>query len=141
MAGLLAWAADVVGGNGSSSPDRKLHLTAQQWQAVSALDARAAALQHSLQLLRQRIPPSNIAQRLPHLHADSVASHSALALEKHAHAATRHQVCSSLSSLRRVWGLKVLAENYLRMLLHDEGSKNASLMEMINDVGHLEASD
>ena len=112
MAGLLAWAADVVGGNGSASPDRTLHLTAQQWQAVSALDARAAALQHSLQLLRQRIPPSNIAQRLPHLHADSVASHSALALEKHAHAATRHQVCSSLPSPRRVWGLKDLAENY-----------------------------
>lgn len=92
MAGLLAWAADVVVGNGSESADRTLHFTPQQRQAVSALDARAAALQHSLQLLRQRMPPSNIAQRLPHLHADSLASHSALALEKHAHSATLNQV-------------------------------------------------
>lgn len=92
MAGLLAWAADVVGGNGLDAPDRRLRLTPQQWQEISALDARAAALQHTLQVLRQRMPPSNIAQRFPHLHADSVASQSALALEKVAHAATLNQV-------------------------------------------------
>lgn len=92
MAGLLAWAADVVGGNGLDSPDRRLRLTPQQWQEISALDARAAALQHTLQVLRQLMPPSNIAQRFPHLHADSVASQSALALEKVAHAATLNQV-------------------------------------------------
>ncbi|XP_024381402.1 uncharacterized protein [Physcomitrium patens] len=100
MAGLLAWAADVVVGNGSESADRTLHFTPQQRQAVSALDARAAALQHSLQLLRQRMPPSNIAQRLPHLHADSLASHSALALEKHAHSATLNQLQAREASLQ-----------------------------------------
>lgn len=92
MAGLLAWAADVVGGNGTDMADRTLHLSPQQRQAMSALDVRAAELQHSLQLLRQRMPPSDIAQRFPHLHADSLASHSTLALEKHAHAATINQV-------------------------------------------------
>lgn len=99
MAGLLAWAADVVGGNGTDSPARTLRLTPQQWQAVSALDARAAALQHSLQLLRQRMPPSDIAQRFPHLHADSVASQSALSLEKMAHAATLNQLQAREASL------------------------------------------
>lgn len=95
MAGLLAWAADVVGGSGIGDTDQTLHLTPQQWQTVSGLDARAAALQHSLQQLRQRMPPSDIAQRLPHLHAASVASKSALSLELHAHSATRHQVLIS----------------------------------------------
>ena len=94
MAGLLAWAADVVGGNGADMDmaDRTLRLTPQQRQSISALDVRAAELQHSLQQLRQRMPPSDIAQRFPHLHADSLASHSTLALEKHAHTATVSQV-------------------------------------------------
>lgn len=100
MAGLLAWAADVVGGNGLDSPDRRLRLTPQQWQEISALDARAAALQHTLQVLRQLMPPSNIAQRFPHLHADSVASQSALALEKVAHAATLNQLQAREASLQ-----------------------------------------
>lgn len=87
----MAWAADVVGGSGAGSDDHTLRMTPQQWQAVSALDAHAAALQHSLQQIRQRMPPAHIAERLPHLHADSVAAHSALALEIHAHSATREQ--------------------------------------------------
>lgn len=99
MAGLLAWAADVVAG--SSSPDeaenlecRKplMRLTPDQRIHLSTLDARAAVLQSSLSDLRQCIPPSSIAQRLPHLHADSLATHAALAIERHAHATTRTQV-------------------------------------------------
>ncbi|KAG0553712.1 hypothetical protein KC19_12G033300 [Ceratodon purpureus] len=100
MAGLLAWAADVVGGNGTDMVERTLHLTPQQRQTISALDVRAAELQHSLQLLRQRMPPSDIAQRFPHLHADSLASHSTLALEKHAHAATVNQLQARAASLQ-----------------------------------------
>ncbi len=112
MAGLLAWAADVVGGSGAGSDDHTLRMTPQQWQAVSALDARAAALQHSLQQIRQRMPPAHIAERLPHLHADSVAAHSALALEIHAHSATREQVCKGFFTLEVYKGLLATVSYY-----------------------------
>jgi hypothetical protein len=112
MAGLLAWAADVVGGSGAGSDDHTLRMTPQQWQAVSALDARAAALQHSLQQIRQRMPPAHIAERLPHLHADSVAAHSALALEIHAHSATREQVCKGFFTLEVYKGLLAAVSYY-----------------------------
>lgn len=103
MAGLLAWAADVVGGNESGtdvSDDPSsipLILTPQQQQYVNELNLKAASLHRSIQDLRLRIPPSDIAQRLPHLHAHSLASNAALALQLNSHSSTRHEVFSFYS--------------------------------------------
>lgn len=126
----MAWAADVVGGSGAGSDDHTLRMTPQQWQAVSALDARAAALQHSLQQIRQRMPPAHIAERLPHLHADSVAAHSALALEIHAHSATREQLQLRETSLQ--------AENaaYAKALT----ARQEHIRQKAQEARHLEGS-
>ncbi|EFJ25210.1 hypothetical protein SELMODRAFT_442163 [Selaginella moellendorffii] len=94
MDGLLAWAADVVGGGSDpESPAARAFLafTPDQLHEIERLDRRASELQRSLQQLRHRLPPANIAQGLPHLHAESLASQSALALELHAHSASRIQ--------------------------------------------------
>ncbi|KAL0332278.1 UNVERIFIED_CONTAM: hypothetical protein Scaly_2129300 [Sesamum calycinum] len=61
MAGLLAWAADVVGGGGGG--DRS----------------------------EAEIASPDISQRLPHIHAHSLASNNALALQLNAHSATKQQ--------------------------------------------------
>ncbi|KAJ0984434.1 hypothetical protein J5N97_002790 [Dioscorea zingiberensis] len=99
MAGLLAWAADVVGGSGQSDEgeddDRRpvpAVFTPEQQRRARELDERAESLRRSIRDLRLRIPPAHIAQRLPHLHADSVASSNALALQLNAHSTTREQV-------------------------------------------------
>ncbi|KAL2895926.1 Laminin subunit alpha-2 [Bienertia sinuspersici] len=69
MAGLLAWAADVVGGNESGtdlSDDPSsipLILNPQQQQYLSELNYKAAFLNRSIEDLRLRIPPSDIAQQ------------------------------------------------------------------------------
>lgn len=97
MAGLLAWAADVVGGhkddehnpNSSSIP---IIFTPEQQNYVQQLDRKASSLSRSIQDLRLRLPPPDIAQSLPHLHAHSLASNAALALQLNSHSATRHQV-------------------------------------------------
>ncbi|KAJ0979927.1 hypothetical protein J5N97_015401 [Dioscorea zingiberensis] len=49
--------------------------------------------------LRLRIPPSHIAQRLPHLHADSVASRNSLALQLNTHSTTCEQILGHLAAL------------------------------------------
>ncbi|KAJ7556944.1 hypothetical protein O6H91_05G105500 [Diphasiastrum complanatum] len=108
MAGLLAWAADVVGGGGSGSlpvgeeerVEGGFELTAEQQEQMRRLDSRAWTLQREIQQLRQSLPPSHIAQRLPYLHADSLTSQSALALELHAHSATRLQLQIREASLQ-----------------------------------------
>ncbi|CAK9185930.1 unnamed protein product [Ilex paraguariensis] len=96
MAGLLAWAADVVGGGGQSNeednPDSiPLILTPDQQNYVRELDRKAASLSRSIQDLRLRLPPPDISQRLPHLHAHSLASNAALTLQLNAHSATKEQ--------------------------------------------------
>ncbi|KAH7672191.1 Potassium channel voltage dependent Kv1.4 tandem inactivation domain-containing protein [Dioscorea alata] len=98
MAGLLAWAADVVGGSGQSDEgedDERRSVpalfTPEQQSRARELDDRAKSLRRSIQDLRLRIPPAHIAQRLPHLHAHSVASSNALALQLNAHSTTREQ--------------------------------------------------
>lgn len=97
MAGLLAWAADVVGGNesgsdGSDDPSSiPLILTPQQQQYLSELNQKSSSLTRSIQDLRLRIPPSDISLRLPHLHAHSLASNAALALQLNSHSSTRQQ--------------------------------------------------
>ncbi|KAK3409328.1 hypothetical protein EUGRSUZ_J01456 [Eucalyptus grandis] len=95
MAGLLAWAADVVGGGSSDGEDERYSVpvlfTEEQRRYVRELDQKAAALGRAIQDLRGRIPPQDIAQRLPHLHAHSLASNAALALQLNSHSATREQ--------------------------------------------------
>ncbi|XP_073157395.1 uncharacterized protein [Henckelia pumila] len=99
MAGLLAWAADVVGGGVGGRSDEDNHpdsipliFTPEQQSYVKELDAKAASLNRSIQDLRMRLPPPDISQRLPHLHAHSLASNAALTLQLNAHSATKQQV-------------------------------------------------
>ncbi|CAL9075479.1 unnamed protein product [Musa textilis] len=97
MAGLLAWAADVVGGSGPSDGGGEgegrlpVMFTEEQQRYAVELDGKAAALRRSIQDLRLRIPPAHISQRLPDLHAHSLASNAALALQLNAHSTTREQ--------------------------------------------------
>ncbi|XP_056175888.1 uncharacterized protein LOC115674111 isoform X2 [Syzygium oleosum] len=96
MAGLLAWAADVVVGGGASDGEDERDsipalFTEEQRRYARELDRKAAALGRSIQDLRARIPPQDIAQRLPHLHAHSLASNAALALQLNSHSTTREQ--------------------------------------------------
>ncbi|CAN1241357.1 hypothetical protein LINPERPRIM_LOCUS4922 [Linum perenne] len=95
MAGLLAWAADVVGGHGGAHGDESDHIpilfTEEQQKYVGELDRKTATLTRAIQDLRQRLPPPDISQRLPHLLAHSLASNAALALQLNAHSATKEQ--------------------------------------------------
>ncbi|KAL6287607.1 hypothetical protein ACE6H2_011997 [Prunus campanulata] len=97
MAGLLAWAADVVGGGGGQGNEEDgsnsipLIFTPEQQKYALDLDHKATSLSRSIQDLRLRLPPSDISQRLPDLHAHSVASNAALALQLNAHSTTREQ--------------------------------------------------
>lgn len=97
MAGLIAWAADVVGGGGQSNDEDDANsipivFSPDQLNYVRELDGKAASLRRIIQDLRLRIPPSDISQRLPHLHAHSLASNADLALQLNSHSATRQQV-------------------------------------------------
>uniref|UniRef100_A0A7N0UWD1 Uncharacterized protein n=1 Tax=Kalanchoe fedtschenkoi TaxID=63787 RepID=A0A7N0UWD1_KALFE len=95
MAGLFAWAADVVGHGGDSNEDDDsipIIFNPEQQKYAGELDAKAASLSRAIQDLRLRLPPPDISQRLPHLHAHSLASNAALALQQNAHSATRHQI-------------------------------------------------
>ncbi|XP_062106367.1 uncharacterized protein LOC133817785 [Humulus lupulus] len=98
MAGLLAWAADVVGGGGSGHGNGEggadlipIVYSPEQQKYVQELDQKAASLSRSIQDLRLRLPPPDISQRLPHLHAHSLASNADLALQLNSHSATREQ--------------------------------------------------
>ncbi|XP_031279347.1 unconventional myosin-XVIIIa [Pistacia vera] len=96
MAGLFAWAADVVGAHKDdehqdSNYSIPILFTPEQQNYVQQLDRKAASLSRSIQDLRLRLPPPDIAQRLPHIHAHSLASNAALALQLNSHSATREQ--------------------------------------------------
>lgn len=104
MAGLLAWAADVVGGGAiDDSPDSiPIIFSEQQRKYVQELDHKASSLRRSIHDLRLRLPPQDISQSLPQLHAHSLASNAALTLQLNAHSSTRQQVRSlSLSYLNQ----------------------------------------
>ncbi|CAJ1947334.1 unnamed protein product [Sphenostylis stenocarpa] len=73
MAGLLAWA--VGGGGGKEAEDDSF---------IPILFSEE----------QQKLPPQDISQSLPHLHAHSLASNAALALQLNSHSATRQQVHS-----------------------------------------------
>ena len=98
MAGLLAWAADVVGGHGGNNKQEDdfdivlVIFSPDQQKYVQELDQKASSLTRLIQDLRLRLPPPDISQRLPHLHAHSLASNAALALQLNAHSSTREQV-------------------------------------------------
>ncbi|KAL3629529.1 hypothetical protein CASFOL_026751 [Castilleja foliolosa] len=99
MAGLLAWAADVVGRGGSGQSDDEndpssipLIFTPEQLSYAQELDRKSVSLNRSIQDLRLRLPPPDISQRLPDLHAHSLASNNALALQLNAHSSTKQQV-------------------------------------------------
>ncbi|KAG6408175.1 hypothetical protein SASPL_131179 [Salvia splendens] len=98
MAGLLAWAADVVGGGGAGWSDEEadpnsipLIFTPEQLTYVKELDTKASSLNRAIRDLRLRLPPPDISQRLPHLHAHSLASNNALALQLNAHSSTKQE--------------------------------------------------
>ncbi|EEE69183.1 hypothetical protein OsJ_28361 [Oryza sativa Japonica Group] len=103
MSGILAWAADVVGGAGAANDDEaddaravaSAAMTPEQRLRAADLDAKAASLRRSIHDLRLRVPPPHVAQRLPHLHAHSLASSAALALQLNAHSSTKEQQSSS----------------------------------------------
>lgn len=98
MAGLLAWAADVVGAGGHDNGEHDnadsipLIFTPEQLTYVQELDRKSSSLRRSIQDLRLRLPPPDISERLPHLHAHSLAYNAALALQLNAHSATKEQV-------------------------------------------------
>lgn len=96
MAGLLAWAADVVGGGANHDDEQTTSIpiifTPEQQKYVRELNQKAASLSRSIRDLRLRLPPPDISQRLPHLHAHSLASTADLTLQLNAHSSTREQV-------------------------------------------------
>ncbi|KAG2384220.1 uncharacterized protein HKW66_Vig0150170 [Vigna angularis] len=92
MAGLLAWA--VGGGAGKEAEDDSIIpilFSEDQQRYVIELDQKAASLRRLIHDLRLRLPPQDISQSLPHLHAHSLASNAALALQLNSHSATRQQ--------------------------------------------------
>ncbi|KAH1192908.1 hypothetical protein AAZX31_19G037100 [Glycine max] len=92
MAGLLAWA--VGGGGGKEAEDDgiiPILFSADQQKYVNELDQKASSLRRWIHDLRQRLPPQDISQSLPHLHAHSLASNAALALQLNSHSTTRQQ--------------------------------------------------
>ncbi|KAF5958452.1 hypothetical protein HYC85_005678 [Camellia sinensis] len=97
MAGLLAWAADVVGGGSNDEEDDSssipipLLFTPQQQHYSIELGLKSASLSRSIQDLRLTLPSHHISLRLPHLHAHSLASNAALALQFDSHSSTRQQ--------------------------------------------------
>ncbi|RVX06465.1 hypothetical protein CK203_023633 [Vitis vinifera] len=61
MAGLIAWAADVVGGGGQSNDEDDANsipivFSPDQLNYVRELDGKAASLRRTIQDLRLRIP-------------------------------------------------------------------------------------
>ncbi|KAI8018089.1 hypothetical protein LOK49_LG04G03324 [Camellia lanceoleosa] len=97
MAGLLAWAADVVGGGSNDEEDDSssipipLLFTPQQQHYSIELGLKSASLSRSIQDLRLTLPSPHISLRLPHLHAHSLAYNAALALQFDSHSSTRQQ--------------------------------------------------
>lgn len=151
MAGLLAWAADVVRKTGASDDEQydvaldsiPLIFTPEQQKYVRDLDQKANSLTRSIQDLRLRLPPPDISQRLPHLHAHSIASNAALALQLNAHSATKEQ-----AQLREITlqeeneaHLKAISncEKRIQEKLQEADLLQNKLMEMDLDENNLKA--
>ncbi|GLU01673.1 hypothetical protein SLE2022_189700 [Rubroshorea leprosula] len=141
MAGLLAWAADVVGAHGGNESnededDRRIPIvfTPEQQKYAQDLDQKAASLTRLIQDLRLRLPPSDISQRLPHLHAHSLASNAALTLQLNAHSTTREQTQLREETLQQENAAYERAisncENKIQEKMHEADSLQAKLKEM-----------
>ncbi|KAK9134829.1 hypothetical protein Syun_014159 [Stephania yunnanensis] len=152
MAGLLAWAADVVGGNGPvhthDENENKEELATvlfspEQRQYALELDQKAASLRRSIQELRLRMPPSDISQRLPHLHAHSLASNAALTLQLNAHSSTREQAQlreTTLQEENAAYGKAISnCEKKIQEKLHEADLLQAKLKEMDETEKNLKA--
>ncbi|KAF8011306.1 hypothetical protein BT93_J1806 [Corymbia citriodora subsp. variegata] len=147
MAGLLAWAADVVGGGASDGEDERdlvpVLFTEEQRRYVRELDQKAAALDRSIQDLRARIPPQDISQRLPHLHAHSLASNAALALQLNSHSTTREQAQLREVTLQEENAAYKKAisncENKVKEKMQEADALQRKLVEMDEDEENLKA--
>lgn len=97
MSSILAWAADVVGGAATDDDYTNIQIpieiafSREQQQHALNLDQKASSLRKSINELKSRIPPAHIWQRLPHLHARTIASNADLALQLNAHSTTKEQ--------------------------------------------------
>nr|XP_034923994.1 GRIP1-associated protein 1-like isoform X2 [Populus alba] len=131
MAGLLAWAADVVGAHGNNhelSEDRiPIVFTEDQQKYVQELDSKASSLSRSIQGLRLRLPSPDISQRLPHILAHSLASNAALALQLNAHSATKEQRLRSM--MRNCSGSVKLVVGLICMLKDTAQLRKVTLQE------------
>ncbi|KAI5078931.1 hypothetical protein GOP47_0006602 [Adiantum capillus-veneris] len=148
MAGLLAWAADVVTGNGQQKQEEeeeqeapwrgiRLRLGTEEQEEVRQLEERAAALHQTIQHLRLRIPPPDISRSLPQLHADSLAAHSALTSELNAHQMTQKESETREASLRvenAAYAKAIAAvQGQLQGKRQERSLLNARIQEMENE--------
>lgn len=146
MAGLIAWAADVVGGGGQSNDEDDANsipivFSPDQLNYVRELDGKAASLRRIIQDLRLRIPPSDISQRLPHLHAHSLASNADLALQLNSHSATRQQAqlrAETLQEENAAYDKAILnCENKIQEKLQEAEFLKMKLKEMDENENNL----
>lgn len=135
MAGLLAWA--VGGGGGKEAEDDSMIpilFSEDQHKYVIELDQKAASLRRLIHDLRLRLPPPDISQSLPHLHAHSLASNAALALQLNSHSATRQQAQLREVTLKEENAAFENAisncENKIKEKLQEADSLRARLQEM-----------
>ncbi|XP_020203784.1 uncharacterized protein LOC109789282 [Cajanus cajan] len=135
MAGLLAWA--VGGGGGKEAEDDSMIpilFSEDQQKYVIELDQKAASLRRLIHDLRLRLPPPDISQSLPHLHAHSLASNAALALQLNSHSATRQQAQLREVTLKEENAAFENAisncENKIKEKLQEADSLRARLQEM-----------
>lgn len=146
MAGLLAWAADVVSGNGTAFPQHEeqqrpsFRFSPQQQDYVRQLDAEANALQQIIQQLRQRIPPPDISRSLPHLHADSLASHAALTMELNAHQATKKEAHIREATLQEENAAYSKAITSLQQHVQEKAQEREQLKAKLQEMEEEEAS-
>ncbi|KAL2335313.1 hypothetical protein Fmac_016526 [Flemingia macrophylla] len=144
MAGLLAWA--VGGGGGKEAEDDSIIpilFSEEQQKYVIELDHRAASLRRSIHDLRLRLPPPELSQSLPHLHAHSLASNAALALQLNSHSATRQQAQLRELTLKEENAAFENAisncENKIKEKLQEADSLRARLQEMDETESKLKA--
>lgn len=146
MAGLLAWAADVVTGNGVAGQQdeeeeeewstfrRTIHFSADQQEEVRQLDIRAATLQNTIQHLRLRTPPPDISRSLPDLHSDSLAAHSALTSELNAHQVTQDEAQSRESLLHLENAAYFKAILAVRQQIYEKSRERFILDERVQEI-------
>ncbi|XP_038974740.1 cold-responsive protein kinase 1-like isoform X2 [Phoenix dactylifera] len=110
--------------------------TPEQQQYTLELDQKAASLRHSIQDLRLRIPPAHISERLPHLHAHTLTSNAALALQLNSHSATREQKNSDVLNMKESAGVGLpQAPKNVRLFSYNELKSAARNFHPTNRIG------